>query len=135
MHYANATGCRNVRILGALEGPYLADAYRASDAYISLSYRENFSYSMADALSYGLPVIVSPNHYLAYDIHRLDNRTFPCGWHLEDDSLAVAVAGLRAFGTATTAQRRDMGGHGRAWVQESLGWDKFAAEVRATLAG
>ena len=135
VHYANATGCRNVRILGALEGPYLADAYRASDAYISLSYRENFSYSMADALSYGLPVIVSPNHYLAYDIHRLDNRKFPCGWHLEDDSLAVAVAGLRAFGTATTAQRRDMGGHGRAWVQESLGWDKFAAEVRATLAG
>jgi len=120
-------------MLGPLQGENLEAAYLGSDGYVSLSYRENFSYSMADALAYGLPVIVSPGHYLAHDLPRSSRDGFRCGWLLDDDRPSSAVHAVEQFATASTAVLDDMGGHGRAWAIENLSWATFAATVKNAL--
>ena len=53
----------------------------ASDAYVSLSQRENFNHTAAESLSAGLPVILSPGNDLAGEI-----RDEGCSWSLNDVS-------------------------------------------------
>lgn len=131
--HAASLRCDRIHVLGPLQGENLEAAYLGSDGYMSLSYRENFSYSMADALAYGLPVIVSPGHYLAHDLPRTSRDGFRCGWLLGDDSPSSAVHAVEQFATASTAVLDDMGGHGRAWAIENLSWATFAATVRNAL--
>jgi len=131
--YAGSRGCDRVHALGALHGTELTRAYLASEGYISLSYRENFSYSMADALACGLPVILSPGHYLAYDLPHQSNGAFGCGWLLHDDGLPAAADAINRFAAASSSELADMGGCGRAWVLANLTWEKFAATVRGGL--
>lgn len=131
--YAASRGCDRVHTLGALHGTELTHAYLASEGYISLSYRENFSYSMADALACGLPVILSPGHYLAYDLPHQSNGAFGCGWLLHDDGLSAAANAIKRFAAASSSELADMGGCGRAWVLANLTWEKFAATVRGGL--
>ena len=131
--YAASRGCDRIHVLGALHGAELTQAYLPSEGYVSLSHRENFSYAMADALACGLPVILSPGHYLAYDLPHQSNGTLGCGWLLPDDGLPSAVAGIRQFATASSAELEAMGCRGRAWVLANLTWEKFASTVRIAL--
>lgn len=128
-----------VHVAGELAGPDLADAYLASDGYISLSHRENFGYAAAEAVAYGLPVILSPGHDLAHEMPGADARQFACGWLLPDDSHATAVQAIREWvglvrGSGTAATRLvTMAATGRAWAAERLSFDRFATTL-ATLA-
>ncbi|MEI8226783.1 MAG: glycosyltransferase [Planctomycetota bacterium] len=53
-----------VAVLGALEGSDKEQAFLAADAFVSLSWRESFGYSLAEAMAYGLPSFVTPGHDL-----------------------------------------------------------------------
>lgn len=119
-----------VHVVGPLAGADLADALLAGDGFVSLSYQENFGYAAAEALAYGLPVILSPGHDLAWEMPCREGR-FACGWLLDDDAHPTAVAAIRAWATAPEATLAASGGTGRAWVGDTLSFDRFRDRIRA----
>jgi len=129
--YAAKKGPSRVHLVGPLVGPGLHEAYLASDGYISLSARENFSYSMTDALGYGLAVILSRGQYLAADAPSRGEGSLASGWLLPDDSLGAATAAIDEFARSSTQQLVDFGQRGREWVAETLSWERFASAVRS----
>ena len=123
--------CRDrVHVVGPLAGADLAAAHLAGDGFISLSFQENFGYAAAEAMAYGLPVILSPGHDLAYEMPALDGR-FACGWLLGDNAHATAVAAIREWARASDATLAALGGTGRTWVANTLSFERF----RDTLTG
>lgn len=122
----------HVHIVGPLFGRDLHDAWCGADAFISLSFRENFCYSLAESLGYGLPVIVSPGHDLAWDLPADRSGRWPYGWLLPDDSLRTAADAIREC----VARRRTAAGitdrrsaAGRSWVAENLSPDVFRSRL------
>jgi glycosyltransferase involved in cell wall biosynthesis len=122
-----------VHMLGQLAGDGLAAAIQASDGFISLSHRENFGYSFAEALAYGLPAIVSAGHDLAYELVG-PGGAFPCGWLLDGDVAGRAVEAIREWAAGPLPRLAALGAAGRAWVGEELAFERFRDRLRA-LAG
>ncbi len=113
-----------VHIVGSLAGEGLAAAFQASDGFVSLSHRENFGYSFAEALAYGLPAIVSPGHDLAHGLVG-PRGEFPCGWLLDGDVTGRAVEAIREWAAVPPARLVALGAAGRAWVGEELAFERF----------
>ena len=123
--------CRDrVHVIGPLAGDDLAAALLASDGFVSLSFQENFGYAAAEAVAYGLPVILSPGHDLAHEMPALDGR-FACGWLLGDDAQATAVAAIREWVGASDGALAAAGGVGRAWAAETLAFERFRERLTA----
>jgi glycosyltransferase involved in cell wall biosynthesis len=119
-----------VHVVGPLAGESLAAAFQASDGFISLSHRENFGYSFAEALAYGLPAIVSAGHDLAHELVG-PHGEFPCGWLVDGDVTGRAVEAIREWSTAPAARLAAMGVVGRAWVGNELAFERFRDQLRA----
>jgi glycosyltransferase involved in cell wall biosynthesis len=119
-----------VHLVGPLAGDGVAEAFAASDGFVSLSFQENFGYAAAEAIARGLPVILSPGHDLAYEMPARDGR-FACGWLLGDDSQATAVAAIREFATASDAALTAAGAVGRGWVADTLSFTRFRETLAA----
>jgi len=131
IHAAIPPACRNrVHVIGPLAGDGVAESLHASDGFISLSFQENFGYAAAEAVAYGLPVILSTGHDLAHEMPALDGR-FACGWLLGDDAQATAVAAIREFATASDATLAAAGATGRAWAAETLAFERFRERLAA----
>ena len=113
-----------VHLIGGLAGAGVGEAYLASDGFIALSWQENFGYAAADALSHGLPVILSPGHDLAHEMPARDGR-FACGWLLPDDSARAAQAAIAGFAAAPESVLTAMGEAGRGWAAEELSFERF----------
>lgn len=113
-----------VHVVGPLAGGGLAAAFQASDGFVSLSHRENFGYSFAEALAYGLPAIVSAGHDLAHDLVG-PRGEFPCGWLLDGDVTGRAVEAIRDWAAVPPARLVALGAAGRAWVGEELAFERF----------
>lgn len=131
-----AAATDRVHVVGPLAGTDLAAAYLASDGFVSLSFQENFGYAAAEALAYGLPVILSPGHDLAYELPREPAGRLACGWLLPDDSVAAATqaiaqwAALAAGTQASRARLAAMGSSGRAWAEATLPFERFRDTLR-----
>ncbi|MFM9058018.1 MAG: glycosyltransferase [Planctomycetaceae bacterium] len=123
-----------VHVVGPLAGADLAAAFHAADGFVSLSHRENFGYSLAEALAAGLPVLVTPGHDLAHDVAAAERTGFPCGWLLPDDGLETAVAAIRDFAAAPAARLASLGAAGRAWAADHLAFDRFRDALRGIAA-
>jgi glycosyltransferase involved in cell wall biosynthesis len=117
-------GVKNVLLAGPVYGEDKNAHLLASDGYISLSHRENFGYTTAEALSAALPVILSPGNDLADELVSSD-----CGWLLPDDLPETAASAIAAFAAAPDDSLRDMGGRGRSWALAQLGFEKFATQL------
>jgi len=123
-----------VHVVGPLHGDDLAAARAAADGFISLSYRENFGYALAEALAGGLPAIVSPGHDLAHDVAGDRSRGFPCGWLLPDDAVETAVAAIREFAATPAPHLAALGAAGRAWAGDRLSFGRFRDTLRGLAA-
>jgi glycosyltransferase involved in cell wall biosynthesis len=117
-----------VHLVGRLEGQGLAEAYRAADGFLSLSFQENFGYAAAEAIAYGLPVILSPGHDLAYDLPHSAAGRLACGWLLPDDTAEAAEAAIAEWAGLAAGQRaklETLGAAGREWAAETLSAERF----------
>jgi glycosyltransferase involved in cell wall biosynthesis len=97
----------------------------AADGYISLSYRENYNFSAAEAMSCGLPVILSPGNDLGWEFFEKD-----CGWQLQTDEPKEIIARLHDFVGTSHDKLREMGARGRSWVEENLSFAKFSDSMQ-----
>ncbi|HAV12389.1 MAG TPA: hypothetical protein DCX06_02670 [Opitutae bacterium] len=135
-HDESAESCRELaRKLGVedrvhVTGPVYGDdkdAYLlAADAFISLSQRENFGHTGAEALSASTPVILSPGNDLAQDL-----IPSACGFFLEDDHMKTAVRAIEAFASTSFDELGAMGERARKFSEEELSVAKFKERLQA----
>ena len=115
----------NVHLIGPVYGNEKFQYYMASDAYLSLSFRENFNYTAAEAMACGLPVILSPGNDLAQELRDLN-----CGWMLRTSDEQETIKVLRQFASIPKAALEKMGLAGQAWARTTLSNEKFAQTIR-----
>jgi glycosyltransferase involved in cell wall biosynthesis len=107
------------RFSDALAGEAKARAFRESSLFILPSHSENFGIAVAEALSYGLPVITT--HGTPWAILESER----CGWWVEThvDGLAAALDDASSRSGAALAA---MGERGREMVASRFAWDGIA---------
>jgi len=119
---------RQVHVIGPVYGLEIADYFSASDAYISLSARENFNYTAAECLAAGLPAILSPGNDLVLELKNVD-----CGWFLQDDRAETAVAAIQSFCQGTEDELRLKGVSGKQWTARELSFKSFENRLRSLI--
>lgn len=112
-----------VEYLGPVVGEAKAVLYRQADLFVLPTFSENFGLVVAEALTYGVPVITTRGAPWA------DLETYGCGWWI-DTGVAPLVAALRQALALSDAERQAMGARGRDYVQR-YDWDRIAAETLA----
>lgn len=123
-----------VHLVGDLDRLTMAAAWSAVDGFISLSWRENFGYSVAESLANSVPVIVSPGHDLAHEMPQGGSGGIACGWLLPDDSTKAAVEAIERFAEADDSCLAGMGRAGRSWASDTLAPARFRARLLAMAA-
>jgi glycosyltransferase involved in cell wall biosynthesis len=124
LDFAQQRGIANVHVVGAAYGKEKWGLYHSSDAFISLSARENFGFTVAEALAANLPVLLSSGNDLVDDIRHTD-----CGWFLENDSEQVVAESIRDFATASPETLTEMGARGNAWALANTGAERFRSNL------
>ena len=122
-----------VRFTGMLTGEELEEAFLGADGFISLSYRENFGFSLAEACAHGLPVIVTTGHDLAHEMPTAQGAASGVGWCLPDMTHAAASEAFHAFAAASDKQLRWIGQTARQWAAEELNPDDFRRQLFALM--
>lgn len=123
-----------IHVVGPLAGADLDAARSAADGFISLSHRENFGYSAADALAWRQPVILSTGHDVVHEMPREKTGALACGWLIPDDFVGSATEAIRAFATLPERRLGEMADAGGAWADDQLSFDRFRAALLALLA-
>lgn len=122
----HASGSPNVHLLGPIWGERKDSLLAAVDGFVSLSIRENFGHSAAEAMRSGVPVLLSPGNDLVGEIYQED-----CGWMLPDETPDAAAQAFREFDRAPIEVLRERAAKGKAWAVRELGFDTFAARLQA----
>jgi glycosyltransferase involved in cell wall biosynthesis len=115
-----------VHVAGPLYGEAKMRALLGSDAFISLSHRENFGHTAAESIAAATPVILSPGNDLGPDLMPYD-----CGLFLEDDSMECAVRAIHDFMAKDNAELEAMGIRGRSFVEEKLSFEMFQERLQS----
>lgn len=121
---AAEVGARRVEFAGELKGEAKWDAYRRSDLFVLPSYSENFGVAVAEALSSGLPAVVShgaPWHGL---------EAHGAGWWVATSRQALAAA-LGDAMSRSDDERRTMGSRGRRWMLDEFTWEHIGEKMLA----
>lgn len=117
-----------VSFIGPVKGDAKTDEYRAADLFVLPTHSENFGMVVAEALSYGVPVLTtqgSPWREL---------ETEHCGWWVAPTVDGI-LAGL-SEATATSCKTRfEMGRRGRALIAARYAWGRIAQQFLAAYAG
>jgi glycosyltransferase involved in cell wall biosynthesis len=122
---AEALGVRRqVRVLKPIYGPAKFTALFGSDAYVSLSLRENFNNAAAEALASGRPVILSPGNDLGPDLsaHR-------CSYLISENTAPAATGALQIFARAPAEQLEKTGLNARLFAETILSFDRFRSRL------
>lgn len=118
------TGGR-VHVMGPVFGKAKLDLLAASDAYISLSHRENFGHSALEAMAAGLPTILSEGHDIISDISvegivRVVSNQEPADW----------ACAIQEFLQAPSERLSEIGAKARAWTLSELSPAAFSSRLQ-----
>ena len=118
-----------VHFVGPVLGDEKYDYYKAADAYVLLSQFENFSYTTAEALSCGLPVLVSSDVGLSDEL-----RPIGCGWMVNARDIVSIDDGLNQVFHAAPTVLHEMGANGQLWARQNLDFDTFRKRLLSLVA-
>ena len=110
--FAKGRGFQKLHLAGPLYDADKFNAYLGSDLFISLSAKENFGYTIVEALASRLPILIHSNLDLANELSTLD-----CGWILTDSSVVTAAAALKKFARASDSDLEGRGERGASWAR------------------
>ncbi|MFH0725698.1 MAG: glycosyltransferase [Pseudomonadota bacterium] len=113
---------KNVRYVGPAFGDEKDRLLKRADLFVLPTFSENFGIVVAEALSYGVPVITTDGTPWA------DLRDHDCGWYVgkERESLAAALKEALA---APDDDLREKGQRGRILIEEKYQWPAIAREM------
>ncbi|MGE9293632.1 MAG: glycosyltransferase, partial [Puniceicoccales bacterium] len=112
------------QVVGPLENEAKEAAFLNADAFVLPTYSENFGIVVAEAMSYGLPVLTTtgaPWRML---------RDEDCGWWVEPATPEIEKALLQLFACERT-RRITMGLKARELVQTHFAWPSIGERMRA----
>jgi glycosyltransferase involved in cell wall biosynthesis len=98
--------------------------YRHADLFVLPTHSENFGMVVAEALSYGVPVITTTGT----PWQELERRA--CGWWIELSEHKLAEI-LEAAMKLPKERRATMGRRGRRWMEQSFSWPRIAADMKS----
>ena len=117
-----------LRVVGPVFGAGKFDYLGAADGYISLSHRENFNYTLAEAMGAGLPPILSAGNDLGWEFSEAG-----FSWQLRSYAPEEAAAAVREFLAVPDTELSRRGAAAREWVQLNLGSARFAGELQRVI--
>ncbi len=117
-------GLKRVSFPGPLRGSAKSRAFHDADLFVLPTHSENFGLVIAEALAHGTPVIATTGTPWRGLIEK------GCGWWVPPDIAALRDA-LDGAMSCSGQELRIMGMKGRAWMQQSYGWEKVSAAYRA----
>jgi glycosyltransferase involved in cell wall biosynthesis len=117
-----AGSTEHLTVTGAAFGDDKAQLLESSELFVFPTLSENFGIVVAEALSYGLPVIASTGSPWA------EIATRGCGWWVDPslDSLAAALDGVLSEDRETLRAR---GAIGRTWMEDAYSWHSVASRT------
>ncbi|MDZ4815083.1 MAG: glycosyltransferase [Verrucomicrobiota bacterium] len=119
--------CRNICFVGTVEGQKKVKLFQRSDAFVLPSYSEGFSMAVLEAMSFGLPVVIT-SHCNFPEV-----QTVGAGFVVsaEETPLQVAMSHLME-----STDYKAMGLRGQRFVIDNYSWDviarKFLKEFEST---
>ncbi|MDP9169403.1 MAG: glycosyltransferase family 4 protein [Acidobacteriota bacterium] len=122
--YASGLKMANVHVIGPVFDDRKWDYFAAADGYISLSLKENFGFTVAEALIAARPVILSPGIDLITDLAGVN-----CGWVLPSGNPEVAARAIQEFAAASPEELQRAGERGQKWAQANLNFDRFESRL------
>lgn len=108
--------------VGPVYGKLKEDLFKQSDLFILPSKSENFGLVVAEALSYGIPVLTTDRTPWKSLLSQ------QCGWWVEKSVVALADA-ISDATSLTDAERETMGLRGKAFVEKEFSWSKIAKKM------
>ncbi len=111
----------SVRYIGEKSGDEKSAAYQCTDLFVLPTFSENFGMVIAEALSYGIPVITTNGTPWA------EIEENGCGWWI-DIGVEPLVAALQQATALSDEQRLQMGSKGREYVQR-YNWRDIAGQM------
>jgi glycosyltransferase involved in cell wall biosynthesis len=103
-------------IRAVVEGAAKRELFESADVFVLPTFSENFGVVVAEAMSYGIPVLTTRGAPWAV-LERIN-----AGWWVEPGVDGLAD-GLRRVLATTVQERARMGRAGRAYAAQNLGWD------------
>ncbi len=124
---ARQAGASRIHVLGPVVGEEKRHMLLAADAFVSLSWRENFGYALAEAAAAGLCCAVAPDHDLVADMPTQCRQ-----WVAKDHTLAEASRAIRTLLATNRTAAEGIGGVARRWASQRLSRERFDRAVRNT---
>ncbi len=119
---SNKLNLKRIEFLGSVYGSKKEEIYRESSIFVLPTYSENFGMTVAEALSFGLPAIVSVG---APWSGLMDSNS---GWWVENDPKSLSKTISMAFSLPEN-KLREMGLNGRNWMARDFSWDSIAEKM------
>ena len=107
---------------GPVAGEQKRRLFESADVFVLPTFSENFGVVIAEALSYGLPVLTTRGAPWAV-LERIN-----AGWWVEPDADGIS-RGLRAALSTTVEERSSMGRSGRSLITRNFGWPMAARKT------
>lgn len=123
VNFISSNKLQHVKLLPPVYGKDKEKLFLETDIFISPSISENFNFSVAEALSYGIPVITSLNTPWE------NIQKYNCGWWINIDSLSVRLIEILDTPPLELIQ---MGLNGRNYVSQYFTWDEFTNKILAS---
>ena len=120
-----ALGAERVHFRGAVLGEEKRRVFEDADLYVLPSHSENFGVSVAEALSYAVPSIVTTGAPWG------GLETHGCGWWVDPQVEPLSHCLRNALGLSD-AELQEMGRKGRAWMERDFSWDRVGRQMSAT---
>lgn len=114
-------GLRSVEFLGAQYGRERDQFLQAADLFVLPTENENFGLVVAEALSFGVPCIVTRGApWEGLEVNK-------CGWWI-DNSIEALARTLSDAMVLSDEERTKMGERGRRWVERDFSWSEIASK-------
>ena len=110
-----------VQFLGEFDEERKAEIYKKADLFILPSYSENFGIVVAEALSFGVPVITTKG----CPWQQLEE--YKCGWWISLSVVNLIKAITKAI-NLSDEERTIMGRNGKRLIKNKYTWDKIVEE-------
>jgi glycosyltransferase involved in cell wall biosynthesis len=118
-------GLERVYFIGELKGEEKFKAYIDAELFILPSHSENFGVTVAEALSYGTPVIAS--HGTPWK--EIQSRN--AGWWVSNDIESLSLC-LKSALSSSSSELTSMGDQGREWMENEFSWKQISQKMLET---